>query len=237
MSYAATRSRCWRAALGHWFAAARTWLRSSEMNLHEVLRGKWTDGTRPKDLYRLYVAEEPEKYLDQLLSGLDSDEKRVQSGSAELVAILSENKPELLAPYISKFIDNLDAKEPVLRWEASCTLGNLAVVDDEKQIPAVLDRMYSNLEHKSIVLANHTAQALTKIAAQNPDRAEEIVDKLIEKAPMFKKNTVGFIIEALTRLKDNDRVKPKIVAFIEPYLESEINVVAKKAKRSLKKLG
>ncbi len=207
------------------------------MGLHETLRGKWGDGTRPKDVYNLYVKDHPEKYLETLMSGLDSGEKRVQSGSAQLVCLISEDTPELLAPHIAKFIENLDAKEPVLRWEASCTLGNLAGVDSEKIIPASLGLMYPHLEHKSIVLANHTAQALAKIAEHNPEKAEEILDKLIEKSPLFEDNKVGFIIEALVRYKKYPELLPKVKGFIESFLESEINVVTKKAKRSLKKLG
>ncbi len=207
------------------------------MDLFETLRGKWGDGTRPKDLYDQVVSVEPEKYVEQLLTGLKSKEKRVQSGSAQLFALISEDNPELVAPYIDTFIGDLDAKAPVLRWEATCTLGNLAVVDEEKKIPAVLDRMYPHLEHKSIVLANHTVQALTKIGKHNPDKAEEILDQLIEKAGLFKKTTVGFIIEALTRYEKYEELHPKIKAFIEPYLESEMKVVAKKAKRTLKTLG
>lgn len=207
------------------------------VNLHETLRGKWGDGTRPKDLYKNYISVGPEKYLDLLMSGLDSDEKRVQTGSSELVSLLSVDRPELLVTYMDKFIGNLDAKPPVLRWEAACTLGTLASVDSEKKIPALLDKMYPQLEHKSIVLANHTVQSLANIAEHNPEKAEEILDKLIEKSPLFKKTTVGFIIEALARYKDYEELHPKIKAFVEPFTESEMKVVAKKAKKTLKILG
>ena len=207
------------------------------MDIFETLRGKWEDGTRPKDLYNQFVSVEPEKYLEKLLTGLKSKEKRVQSGSAQLFALISEDRPELVAPHIDIFIGDLDAKAPVLRWEATCTLGNLASADTDKKISAILDRMYPHLEHKSIVLANHTVQALTKIAQHNPDKAEEILDKLIEKSPLFKKTTVGFIIEAVARYKEYPELHPKIKEFIEPYLESEMKVVAKKAKKTLKVLG
>ena len=206
-------------------------------DIHEILRGKWEDGTRPKDLYKLYVSPEPEQYLDLLITGLDSEERRVQTGSSELVSLLSVDHPEIIVPYMDMFIDNLDAKAPVLRWEATCTLGNLAVVDSEKKIPAVLDRMYPQLEHKSIVLANHTVQALAKIAEYNPEKAEEILDKLIEKSPLFKKTTVGFIIEAIARYKKYEELHPKIKAFVEPFTESEMKVVARKARKTLKILG
>lgn len=205
--------------------------------MHEILRGKWGDGTRPKDLYEKYILVNPEKFLGQLISGLDSDEKRIQSGSAELMALLSEERPELVGPYMDKFIDNLDAKAPVLRWEATCTLGNLAGVDSGKKIPALLDRIYPQLEHKSIVLANHTVQALSKIGVHNPEKADEILDKLIEKSSLFKKTTVGFIIEAVARYKDYKELHPKIKAFVEPFTESEMKVVSRKAKKTLKILG
>lgn len=183
-----------------------------------------------------HVSKNPEAYVDMLIQGLDSGEKRVQSGSAELVSLLSEDRPDLLTPYFDKFIKNLEAKAPVLRWEASCTLGNLARVDEEKKILSVLPTMYPLLEDKSIVLANHTVQALAKIAEHNKEKAEEILDKLIEKSPLFKKNTVGFIIEAVARFKDYDELVPKVKEFVEPYLRSEIKVVARKARKTMNKL-
>jgi 5,10-methylene-tetrahydrofolate dehydrogenase/methenyl tetrahydrofolate cyclohydrolase len=97
--------------------------------------------------------------------------------------------------------------------------------------------MYPLLEHKSIVLANHTVQALAKIAEYNEEKAEEILDKLIEKSPLFKKTTVGFIIEAVARFKDYDELVPRVKEFVEPYLRSEMKVVARKAKKTMKKLG
>jgi transcription elongation factor GreA-like protein len=207
------------------------------MEILEVLKGKWEDGTRPKDLYTEYISKNPETYIEILMQGLDSDEKRVQSGSSELVSLLSEDHPELLIGYVDKFIDNLDAKEPVLRWEAVCTLGNLARLDEKKKIIPVLPRLYPLLQHKSIVLANHTVQALSKIAESNPEKAEEILNELIKNAPLFKKTTVGFIIEAMARFKDYELLVPKVRKFIEPYLDSKMKVVVKKAKKTLKKLG
>jgi hypothetical protein len=175
--------------------------------------------------------------VEKLIHALDSEEKRIQSGSAELLALLSEDYPDLVAPFMSKFIENLDAKEPVLRWEAVCTLGNLARVDEEKKILEVLPTMYPLLGHKSIVLANHTVQALSKIAEYHQEKAGEILDQLLNASPCFKKTTVGFIIEALARFKGYDGLLPRVKEFITPYLESEMRVVAQKAKRTLKKLG
>ncbi len=207
------------------------------MEIFEALRGKWEDGTRPKDLYTEYVSKNPGAYLEKLIQGLDSEERRVQTGSAELLALLSEDYPDLVAPFIDKFIGNLDAREPVLRWEAVCTLGNLARVDREKKVQSVLPTLYPLLGHESIVLANHTVQALSKIAENHHEKADEILGQLVKVAPHFKKTTVGFIIEAVARFKDYDELVPKVKEFVEPYLVSDMKVVAQKAKRTLKKLG
>ena len=102
------------------------------IELHDILDGKWEDGTRPKDLYTEHIAKSPKKYLDSIINGLESDQKRIQSGCAEIASLLSEDSPELLYPYASSFVSNLDAKAPVLRWEAVCTLGNLAAIDEKK---------------------------------------------------------------------------------------------------------
>jgi hypothetical protein len=121
-------------------------------NILELLDGKWTDGTRPKDIYELYVSKNPKDYIQTIVAGLHSKKRKVQSGSAELAALVSEHKPEILYPYIELFVSNLDAKAPVLRWETVCSLGNLASVDKNSLTPAHINQMASFLSDKSIVL-------------------------------------------------------------------------------------
>jgi hypothetical protein len=54
-----------------------------------VLADKWEDGTRPADLYAGQIAARPRDYLDAILAGLASKNKRVQGGCAELASLLS----------------------------------------------------------------------------------------------------------------------------------------------------
>ena len=137
------------------------------MNILELLDGKWTDGTRPKDIYELYISKNPSDYVKAIIEGLSSEKRKVQSGSAELASLLSKNNPELIYPHINLFIDNLDAEAPVLRWEAVCTLGNLTKADKNRIIPAYIDHIVPFLSNKSIILQGHSVRALSKIAASN----------------------------------------------------------------------
>ena len=207
---------------------------SNAPDLHEALKGKWTDGTRPKDLYSLYVSKNPQAYLETVINGLSSDTKRVQSGSAILASMLAEEHPHLIYPYLDLFIRDLNSREPVLRWEAVCTLGNLAAADTEAVIPKHLGELTPLLREKSIVLQGHTVRALSKIAEANPAHADEILEELTHVTEFFPGSTVGIIVESLERFHGYPHLREKVKRFTEPYLESEVKVVARKARRVIK---
>jgi hypothetical protein len=201
-----------------------------------ALDGKWGDGTRPKDLYKLHISGSPASYVEIIIRGLDSDKKKVRSGSAELASLHSEEHPDVLYPHIQLFIDNLASREPVLRWEAVCTLGNLARVDRCQNLPLVIPIIIPFLSDKSIVLQGHTIRALAKIAKQCPDHASLILDSLMESAEFLPGNRVGFLIEAMEYFADNREMNEKAQKFVLQLMESDIKVVSRKARKTMKKL-
>ena len=46
-----------------------------------LLSGKWEDGTRPKDVFTLYVSKAPAEYLPTILDCLGVSQSKVQSGA------------------------------------------------------------------------------------------------------------------------------------------------------------
>jgi sugar-specific transcriptional regulator TrmB len=203
-------------------------------DIFKLLEGKWEDGTRPKDVYKLYVSKDPEKYVEKIVEGLQSDTRRIQSGCAELASLLSEHNPELLYSNIDVFLENLDAKAPVLRWESVCTLGNLASVDKKKRIPKHLDEIATHLTSKSIVLQGHTVRALAKIAKENPEIAKKILDLLLASKKLFPGNRIGFLVEAMGSFMRNKTLAPIAGKLAKAYVKSEFKSVAKKAKKVMK---
>lgn len=202
----------------------------------ELLGGKWEDGTRPKDLFAFHVSKDPAGYVADILRGLASEDRKVQGGCAELASLLSEKEPKLLYPHMALFQANLDAKEPILRWEAVCTLGNLVAVDGRGLIRGSVDSIRGLLGHKSIVLQGHAVRALGKIAAAFPDLAPQVLDSLLAAKDEFPGNRVGYIVEAMAAFVGDDKLVPKIRRFVEPLSKSEIASVASKAQRVLKRL-
>ncbi|MFX1562044.1 MAG: hypothetical protein ACFFDP_01920 [Promethearchaeota archaeon] len=205
-------------------------------DIHQILSGKWEDGTRPIDIYNLYISKNPQSYLEQLIGGLQSTNSRIRNGCAELTSLLSENRPDLLYPHIDLFLRNLTAKEKVLLWEAVCTLGNLAKVDRDQKTAAAIDSMIGFLKNKSIVLQVHSLRALGKIAKAQSDKAVTILDAILEVTEFFPGNRVGFIIEVMDYFLERKELLPKVKELIEKYLDSEIKVVARKANQIYKRL-
>lgn len=206
-------------------------------DIHRILAGKWEDGTRPKDIFTLYISKDPSAYVDAIVAGLQSDITRVQSGCAEIASLVSEVSPDLLLPYLDLFLANLAAKEPVLRWEAVCTVGNMAKADKDRKVKSAISSMSAFLSDKSIVLQGHSVRALSKIAAAFPDEAGRIQKTLIASKDKFPGNRVGFIIDAMEVFKGRRETVSAAVEFVKPYTLSEISSVATKARRVLKKLA
>jgi hypothetical protein len=208
----------------------------TKIDIHRLLAGKWEDGTRPKDLYETHISKKPAAYLDDVIEGLGSDERRVQSGYAELASLLSEDMPDLLYPHIDLFVSNLEAKAPVLRWEAVCTLGNIASVDRLEKIPKLIERFAGFLSDKSIVLQGHSVRALTKISRAFPETAPDILELLLSHTEYFPGNRIGFIVEAMEPFVGNPEFALRVKRFVEPFLESDIKSVVKKARKVMKSL-
>ena len=202
--------------------------------LHDLLAGKWEDGTRRADLFASRVSREPERYLPELLAGLASRERRVQGVSAELCSPLSAASPQHLAPHAALFLANLEAKAPILRWEAACTVGNLAAVAD---VRAALEPLASNLDDKSIVLQGHSVRALAKLARAHPPFAARILDALLASELRFPGKRVGFLVEAMEAFDTPPALAAQARAFAERHRASTVTSVAQKARRALKKLG
>lgn len=204
------------------------------IDILKLLDGKWEDGTRPKDLFAQHISQAPKDYVDVILAGLQSDNRKVQNGCSELCSLVAEAQPALLIAHLHLFQKNLDAKEPILRWEAACALGHLAAVDKTGAIRANVPTLVGYLLDKSIVLQGHCVRALVRIVKKFPDLGPEILDALLASREAFPGNRIGFIVEATEAFVGNASLVPKVVAFVEPYAESDIASVKTKARKVLK---
>lgn len=205
-------------------------------DLHAVLNGKWADGTRPKDMFQRELSKRPAEYVSALVTGLAAKEKRIAAGCAELISLCSVDHPELFYPYTERFLTNLAAKAPILRWEAACTIGNLARIDTQKRLLVAIPELLPLLAHKSIVLQSHTAHALGKLGARYPQQAPDILAAFVVNVEHFPGTRVGHLIEATAPLTTLHALSVSLREFVDPYAQSPLRPVAQKAKRILRSL-
>jgi hypothetical protein len=115
-------------------------------------------------------------------------------------------------------------------------LGNLARVDKKKIVSSHIDRIALFLSDSSIVLQGHSVRPLSKIAEANPDEAPKILEELLQSKKYFPENRIGFMIEEMGHFLQYEDRKKVIRTFVEPYLESNIKSVSRKARKIHKKI-
>lgn len=207
------------------------------VDIQGLLAGKWEDGTRPKDLFSLCVAGAPEDYAPAIIAGLRAPQRKVQSGCAELASLLSETEPQRLWPHADLFVANLAAREPVLRWEAVCVLGNLAALDCHRTLVPCIPAIARNLTHKSVVLQVHSVRTLAKMAHAYPDRAAAILDDLFAARDHFPGTKLGHLVEVMHYFADDELLRRRARDFVAPLAHHQLPAVATKARRALRALA
>src|SRR5512136_2927782 len=78
--------------------------------------------------------------LPKVFDGLNADKPRVKYGCAKALRLISEQRPERLYPHWDFFVRLLDHENKILQWNAAYVLSQLARVDRDKRINAMLDR-------------------------------------------------------------------------------------------------
>lgn len=201
--------------------------------LLQTLAGPWGEGTRPKDLFAAAIRPNPAAYVEPILAGLASRDRRVQGGCAELASCVAAEFPGLLYPSAEVFLRALTARAPILRWEAACTLGHLAAVDAAGVTRAAVPALVAHLRDPSIVLQGHAARALARIGTAFPDLAPAVLDELISAEAHFPGTRVGYLVEAMAAFPGQDAAR----AFATRHAASPLAPVATKARRVLRGWG
>jgi hypothetical protein len=67
-------------------------------------------------------------------------------------------------------------------------------------------------------------------------KQQRFFNELVSVVNLFPGTRVGFIIEALGRMAGNKAILPHVHEFVKSYVDDDVKVVARKARRTLKKL-
>ena len=101
--------------------------------------------------------------IARMLAGLESPRAGVKFGASKALRTLSAGFPELLYPRFDPIAGLLAHPNQILVWNATLTLANLAVVDDQGKIEAVLGTYLRLMRGPGLVTAANAIRAATII--------------------------------------------------------------------------
>lgn len=173
--------------------------------------------------------------LSDAVKGLDSDSVKVRYGCAEIISRLSENSPKRVYPFVERIIANLEAEERCLKWEAVCTVGNLARVDNGNRVCGLSGSIAKNLGSDDVLLKVHTIRALGKLGRAFPDERQAVFGSLAKAVAELPPESKGFAFEGLFYLAGYPDLKPKIRKLAKPYLHHPLKPLRAKAQRAFRR--
>ena len=152
---------------------------------------------------------------------------------------LSESSPGTVYPQFSEIAAQLGSNNNVLKWNAILTLANLAPVDREGKLDALLDRYLVPITGPVMITAANTIKGAAIIAQSKPKLVENIVAAIMcaehgkYATPECRNIAIGHALQALTTMKATGR---EVRRFAARHVDNPRPATAKKAARLLASL-
>jgi hypothetical protein len=124
---------------------------------------------------------------------------------ADAMKHISEQKPEILAPYIDILVEYINYKAPRVKWGVPEAIGNLAKKYPDKVIQAIPYLLQNTVENNmnTTVIRWCAAYGLSEIAKNNTKAQKELILRLREIVKKEKNNGVKNVY--LKALKDIEK--------------------------------
>src|SRR5262249_2880292 len=103
----------------------------------------------------------------ELVDGLSSKGRNIQSDCIKVLYEVGEKAPPLILGYCGLFCDLLDSKNNRLVWGAMTALDQIALADP-KGVFAALGKIRSVAAAGSVITRDHAVGILTKLGAMKP---------------------------------------------------------------------
>jgi hypothetical protein len=181
--------------------------------------------------------------LDDILSGLEADAARVKYGCLKALRLLSETHPALLYPHFDRFVALLDHRNNILKWGGIIILGNLAAVDCDNRLDALLERYLRPITGPTLITAANTIGGAAKIALAKPYLVDQVVHSLLRvkratyQTPECRNVALGHVLKGLEMLFELVEDPRPVLEFARGQLRNSRNAVRQRARTFLKRHG
>ncbi len=124
---------------------------------------------------------------------------------ADAIKHISEQKPEILAPYIDILVEYINYKAPRVKWGVAEAIGNLAKKYPDKVVQAIPYLLQNTVENNMNTTVTRwcAAYGLSEIAKHNTKAQKELILRIKEIVKKEKNNGVKNVY--LKALKDIEK--------------------------------
>ena len=154
---------------------------------------------------------------------------------------MSEKHPKALYPHIDSFIKLLDSENNIMKWEGIHVIGNLARVDKDKKIDAILNKYLKPIDRPAMITAANVIGGAAKIAAAKPYLTERIAKAMLKvehaeyDTDECRNVALGHTLDAFEKFYDKIEEKQPVIDLVTRQLDNTRNSVRKRAEVLLKK--
>ena len=178
-----------------------------------------------------------------LLHDLEVPSARARFSAAKALRMLSETDPRSVYPYLDAVARLLASENSFLRWDATRTLANLAGVDGEGKIEALLGRILAPIPGPQMIGAATSIAAAANIALAKPYLAERIAKAILQVQTAVYQTmecrhiAIGHAIESLGRFMHLLTNRAPVVTFVRAQLDNPRPATRRKAEKFLRRWG
>jgi len=133
---------------------------------------------KPKEKVSLLVekVKKEKKLLDELVEYFKAGSVADKGNCIEVMEYVSQDRPELILPYLDFVIENLNYSAPKVKWETARVIGNLALKYPD-EVAKSIKKLFLNTKDEGTVVRWSAAFALTEIAKSNSKLQKELVKR------------------------------------------------------------
>jgi hypothetical protein len=180
--------------------------------------------------------------FSEILDGLISKEEALRYNCHKVLMCISEKNGEFLYPKWDYFVEFLSSDNSYRKMSAVQIIANLTKVDTENRFEKIVDKYYSLLDDKSMIVAIYVAASSGNIVKAKPQLEREITNRLLDidktrhpegRKPLIKAGA----IEAFDKYFPEAADKERITAFVKEQQNCDSPKTRKIAQDFLRKWG
>jgi hypothetical protein len=178
--------------------------------------------------------------LSEILDGITSKQETLRYNCHKVLMYISERNGELLYPEWDRFVEFLSSNNSYREISAVQLIANLTQVDRENRFEGIVDKYYSLLDDKSVIVAIYVATSSGIIVKAKPQLEREITNRLLDidsthhpegRKPLIKAGA----IEAFDNYFPEANEKERIIAFVRDQQDCDSPKTRKLARDFLQK--